>query len=152
MADDGLDFDTLAAIVQQANKEEDKSERRKKRDLLTILPVVLSLLSFVVVIAVWFIWDMANPYPTGTSWAWLTFFGLQPQEGLRWPRRPINIAYIMLIASMVMCVIAFICNIRRMKRKGDKYSVSVFLVGAIALVTFVSFLVQFLPMGIIGVW
>gem|GEM_PF-6749885 len=150
MADE-LDYDAIIALVEKANKED--AEQSKRLDWLNILTTVLSLTAFGLLVAVWIILDKANPHILGSDWKWLSFFGENPVTSTgRWSARPVNTAYILLIVSVVLCVTAFICDKIHIKRKGGKYRVSVFLVGAIALINFVSFLVQFLPMGILGRW
>lgn len=149
MAEDDLDYDTIVQLLEKADKEDkDDKERRKKRDWITIMPVILSIIAWSLVFAVWFILDQAAP---PRDYGWLSFFGYYaPNEP--WPRRPVNISYIMLIVSVILCVTAFFFNKMRMKRKGDKYRVSVFFVSAIALITLVVFLVRFIPTNIIGYW
>lgn len=138
------------AIVELIRKEEIKAnDRRKKRDWIAAMPSVLSYISGTMLIAVWGILIYISP-PRGTDWAWLSFFGDYTPASFTWPKLPVNVAYFMLIACMVLCVAAFLFNRMRMKRKDDKYKVSVFLIGSVALITFVSFLVRFIPMGILG--
>lgn len=149
MADNDLSYENIVEILSEAEQAEKKSERRRKRDLLTVMPAILSAVSFVSLIAVWIILDRAAP---PRYYGWLTLFGEYTQEETPWSSVLVNISYIILIVSMTMCVAAFICNRMRMRRQGDKYMISVFLVGAITLVALVAFLVTFLPMNIIGSW
>lgn len=150
VADDKVDYNAIADILDIAKKED--GERRKKRDLITQLPSILALISGTLVFAVWLIWNYANPNPPGANWGWLSFFGDYTVQIRPWPRVLVNIAYIMLLISVGLCIIAHALDRMRMKRKTDRYSWSVFFIGALAVITLTVFLVQFIPMNILGRW
>jgi len=148
MEEKQLDYDAIINILTNDEKEQ-KKDRRQRRDWITKMPVFLSLLSWALLATVWILLDQAAP---PKSYGWLSFFdGYSTPSGF-WKRVPVNVAYILLMVSIGLCLIAFGFNKMRMRRKTDKYKISVFFVGIVSIIALVAFLMFFLPRGIIGNW
>ena len=145
-----LDYDAIINILTN-DENERKKDRRQKRDWITRMPVILSLISWGILAAVWIIVDQAAP---PKSYGWLSFFDGYTTPSGSWykSRFSLNIAYILLMVSIGLCLIAFGFNKMRKRRKTDKYRLSVFFVGIISIGILVAFLMFFLPKNIIGNW
>ena len=152
MAEKKLDYDAIMDILTNEEKERNK-DRRQKRDWITRMPVILSLMSWAILAVVWVILDIAAP---DKRHGWLSFFevnfGSTIAHNPRWDKFLVNISYILLMVSIGICFIAFGFNRMRKRRKTDKYKLSVFFVGVISIIALTSFLIFFLPKNIIGNW
>jgi len=148
MDEPNLNYDTIIDILTNDEKER-KKDRRQKRDWVTRMPTILSLLSWMLLAAVWIIIDQASP---PKAYGWLSFFDGYSTPTGRWDRGLVNISYILLMVSIGLCLIAFGFNKMRKRRKTDKYRLSVFFVGIVSVVALVAFLMFFLPKNIIGNW
>lgn len=60
-----------------------------------------------------------------------------------WNTSLLRIALVVLIGVLCVCIIGFLFNMTRHRRKSDKYSLSILILGALALVGIVVFLWQF---------
>ena len=147
---DNIDYDAIMDILTNDEKDRNK-DRRQRRDWITRMPTILSLLSWAILATVWIILDQVAP---PKSYGWLSFFdGYSTPDGSWYRARvPINIAYILLMVSIGLCLVAFAFNRMRKRRKTDKYRFSVFFVGIVSILAFAAFLVFFMPMNIIGNW
>lgn len=145
MDNSDLNFDEIKALFESADRK--STDRRKKRDFIAWLPFILSTVALLMTSSVWFILDQNAP----RNYGWLTLFGYFAPEQT-WPVRPVNVCLYLIIASIVLCVVALLLNRLRMRRRGDKYWLIIFIVGVLAILTLVFFLIQFVPMGILGKW
>ena len=147
-----LDYDAIINILTN-DENEKKKDRRQKRDWVTKMPVILSLMSWAILATVWVMLDIAAP---DKRHGWLSFFevnfGSTIAHNTRWDKGLVNISYILLMASIGLCLIAFGFNRMRKRRKTDKYRFSVFFVGIVSIIALTAFLIFFLPKNIIGNW
>jgi len=143
-----LNYDAIIDILTNDEKERNK-DRRQKRDWITRMPVIISLIAWAILAAVWVLLDQAAP---PKSYGWLSFFDGYTTPTGRWDRVLVNISYIMLLISIGLCLIAFGFNKMRMRRSTDKYRISVFFVGVVSIVALSAFLIFFIPKNIIGYW
>ena len=148
MDEPNLNYDTIIDILNNDEKER-KKDRRQKRDWVTRMPTILSLMSWAVLAVVWVLVDQASP---PKAYGWLSFFDGYTTPTGRWHRGYVNISYILLMVSIGLCLIAFGFNKMRMRRKTDKYRISVFFVGVVSIIALVAFLIFFMPKNIIGNW
>jgi len=148
MAEKKLDYDAIMDILTNDEKERSK-DRRQKRDWITRMPVILSILSWGILAAVWILIDQASP---PKAYGWLSFFDGYTTPTGRWDRVLVNISYILLMVAIGICLIAFGFNKMRKRRKTDKYKLSVFFVGVISIIALTAFLIFFIPKNIIGNW
>jgi len=113
-------------------------ERRKKADWIAKATTIMSLLAWVAALAVWVFLDMASPDKENM---FTRAFGINVRG--YWDVSLLPSAFILLIGSLVLCLIAFFFNKLRMRRKTDKYRKSVFIIGGITIIGIVAFLVRF---------
>jgi len=139
----GSDFDRI-----RSPGESDFLERRKKVDWIVRIASVLSFISWGVALAVWVVLDLASP-ERETFFASLarsnrTIFGSN-QTYIRtyWDQNLLPIAFLLLVASLAICLVAFFFNKARMRRKTDKYRKSIIVIGIITIAGIVAFLIRF---------
>ena len=116
-------------------------ERRRSADGLVKGAVIMSFVSWFVLLAVWIV---------------LYFAGFAGNYG----NTPINIitnnpvthtytytllpiAYGLLLVSLASCLIAFLFNRMRMRRKTDRYRKSIFFTGGVTLIALIAFLMNY---------
>jgi len=113
-------------------------ERRRTQDWAvrgtTILTVMAWLLSFGAVLVL----DIASP----TTENMLTHL-FDGTERVVWNENMILLAYVMLIFSLAACITATVFHLLRLKRKTDKFKISVFLITAVTVIGFILFLFRF---------
>jgi len=146
MDDRGLSYDEINNIVNKRDEEE-KKDRRQKIDWVSRMATILSVLAWLVMIAVWVVVDTASP-DRGMRFTQTFFdvhFGVDASTGQRtnWNNNLIFIAFVLQIVSIGTCLIAFLFNKMRMKRKSDKYKMSIFIIGGITIVAFIAFIIRF---------
>ena len=142
--DDGKNNESATAKTNEGNPRSGASrerggsfqERRKKADWLVKSATIMSLFAWTVAFIVWVVLDIASPD------RWLNYRGADVGRSY-WDERLLVIAFVMLLASLFICIVAFLFNKLRMRRKTDKYRVSVFVIGGITIVGIVSFLINF---------
>jgi 4-amino-4-deoxy-L-arabinose transferase-like glycosyltransferase len=144
MDDNGLDYNQIKEMIDQHNEEDKNTDRRKKRDIVSRMPTILALIAWMILAAVWVILDQAAP---DRGYGWLSFFevnfGTAAAHRTRWNYSLVYVSYILLLVSIGTCLIAFVFNKFRMRRKTDKYRVSVFFVGGVSIIAFVFFMIRF---------
>ena len=122
----------------------DFQERRRKADWMVRMATILSLVAWVVALVVWVVLEMASPEK---EVEWFTSIGrIRGTEILirdYWDVTLLPIAFWLLVASVVICVVAFIFNALRMRRKTDKYRKSIFVMAGLAVLGIVVFLLRF---------
>jgi len=146
MADEGLSFDQIEALLNKRDNDE-KKDRRKSKDFIGRLTTILSLGAWAIMIAVWVVLEMASP-EKGMRFTQTFFevhFGVDSASSMRarWNYTLVYAAYVMMLVSMGSCIIAFLLNKMRMRRKGDKYKKSIFVIFGITVIAFVFFLIRF---------
>jgi len=146
MDDKDMSYDKLTEILNKRDEEE-KKDRRRKPDLVSRLATILSLCAWVIMIAVWVVLETASP-ERGMRFTQTFFqlhFGTDAATALRtrWDFTLVYVAYILMLVSLGTCVIAFLLNKMRMKRKSDKYKKSIFVVGGITIIALVAFMIRF---------
>ena len=108
-------------------------EKRKRTDWVTRMATILSAVSWFIAFAVWIVLDQAQPIKE----TFLTRSTYSKEDGSKvefpkeWDESLLTIALVLLVASLVICVSAFIFNMLRMKRKTDKYKISIIVIGCI---------------------
>jgi len=146
MADDfeELDYDKISAIIDKRDAQE-KVAKKKKRDAITIIMAVLSFGALAMLIAAWVAIEYASPereMKFMTSF-FSVHFGTPTSIRLRWNNSLVYLAYVFMLISLGMSLIAFVLNTLGMKRVGKKSKISVFLLGGVAVVAFFFFMLNF---------
>ena len=141
-----LDYDKITELLNKRDEEE-KKERRKKKDWISRLTTILCVCSWVILIAVWVVLETASP-ERGMRFTQTFFqvhFGVDASAATRtrWNYTLIYVAYVSQLICLGSCAIALLLNKMRMKRKGDKYKISIFVVGGITIIAFIVFLIRF---------
>ena len=116
----------------------DFNERRKKVDWVVRMATIMSFISWVVAFGVWVVLYSAQPEKENM---FSRYFNIEVRD--YWDASLLPLAFILLLASLGICVGAFIFNMQRMRRKTDKYRKSIMIIGAITIIGIVLFLVQF---------
>ena len=145
MDDEGLSYDQIMALVNKRDDEEKKDRRRKKPDAVGRMATILTLGAWSIMFAVWAVIDRAAPQK-GMMMINTFFdvhFGVAGQGRTGWDRSLIYVAYLMILFSLGSCLIAFVLNLMRRKRKTDKFRLSIIIIGAITIIVLVIFLINF---------
>jgi len=145
MGFDDLDYDKITEILKKRDEEERLAELKKKRRLRGSLVTILSLIPWLIMIAVWVLIDIASP---GREMTFITSFfnvqfGAEPLARPAWNYPLIYIAYVLMLVSLGLCLIAITINILGKRREGEKMKKSVFIIGGITIVAFVFFIINF---------
>jgi len=141
-----LDYDKITDLLNKRDEEE-KKDRRKKKDLVSRMATLLCLGAWAIMIAVWVVLETASP-DKGMRFTQTFFevqFGADAASAMRtrWNYSLVYAAYIMMLASLGACAIAFVLNRMRMRRKTDKQKISILIIGGITVIAFVFFLIRF---------
>ena len=120
-------------------------ERRKKSDWIVMMATILSIISWAVVIAVWFVLEAASPDREMRFVTSLMQVHFDSPVHIReqWDAAMLPMAFLLLIVALAFCIAAFVFNKLRMRRKTDKYRKSVFIIGGITIIGIVAFLIRF---------
>ena len=110
--------------------------RRKKADWLVKSAAALSIVAWFVAFAVWLLLDVASPD------MWLNYRGNEVGNA-NWDDNLLSMVFLLLLLSLAICIVAFVFNKLRMRRKTDKYRKSVFVIGGITIIGIVAFLLRF---------
>ena len=123
----------------------DYLDRRKKADWIVRMATILSVLSWAVVIAVWAVLDAASPERERQFISSIIRKHLDVQSYVRtrWDETLLSVGFLLLVASLAVCLVAFFFNKLRMKRKTDKYRKSIIVIGSITIMGIVAFLIRF---------
>jgi len=137
-------------ITEFLNKEEEdsKKERRKKPDWVSRMATILSLSAWTIMLAVWVVLEAASPdrEMMFINTFFNAHFGTAGFGRARWDYSLVYTAYILLLVSLGTCVVAFLFNKMRMKRKSDKYKTSIFVIGGITIIAIIAFMIRFWSM------
>ena len=121
-----------------------ESERRKKADWIVRMAAIFSILSWVVAFTVWIFIDQASPEK---GHMFTSAYNVAVRE--HWDETFLPLAFGLLIAALLLCIMAFFFNKLRMRRKTDKYRKSIITIGVITIVGIVMFVIRF---GVNGIW
>ena len=126
-------------------REIDYQERRKKSDWMVKMAAILSITSWAVAIAVWFVLEAASPERETRFITSLMQVHFDSPVAVRtqWDATLLPIAFGLLIAALLLCIAAFTFNKLRMRRKTDKYRMSIFIIGGITVAGIIAFLIRF---------
>ena len=116
----------------------DFNERRKKADWVVKMATIMSVVSWAVALAVWVVLDRAQPEKEDM---FTRYFNIAIREN--WNASLLPVAFTLLVASLCICIIAFVFNMLRMRRKTDKYRKSIIVIGVITIIGIVLFIIQF---------
>ena len=119
-------------------RESRPPDRRRQVDWVVKTAATLSVIAWLVAFTVLILLDFASPDR-------VDFFSNVWGGDLRayWDGRLLIISFVMLLVSFICCVIAFLFNMMRMRRKTDKYRKSVFIMGSVSLVAIIVFIIRF---------
>ena len=113
--------------------------RRKQADWVVNGASILSVISWLVAFGAFLVFEFATRRDSaGLLDVYTEATG---PRGLQYDLLPY--ALILLIVAVFMCVVAFIFNAMRMKRKTDKYRKSIIIIGAITVAGLIAFLLRF---------
>jgi len=145
----GLSYDVITELLNKRDAEEGKN-RRRKADWVSKMATILSFCAWCIMLVVWVLYETASPETgmTFTQTFFLEHFGTDATEVMRtrWNNTLLYAAFFLMLVSMGTCVFAFLMNKMRMKRKTDKYKISIFVIGGITVIAFVAFVVRFWSM------
>jgi len=119
-------------------------DRRKKNDLVVVLASALSVVCWILALAVWLFLDQASPDKVNVFSTWRNVLVRN-----YWDSMLLSTAFRLLLASVCISIIAFVCNLLRMKRKTDKYKKSIIIIGAVTIIGTVIFIIRF---GWVPLW
>jgi hypothetical protein len=113
------------------------NERRKGPDLLIKWVKWTAVIGWLFIIMIVFVVVEAKP-------PFETLFDRKLKIKLRdtWDMDLLRYSLYMMILLLVLCIIAFVNNLLRHKRKTDRFSVSVFLLGIASIVGIIIYLVK----------
>jgi len=147
MENDDLDFDKLTEVLIKNEIAESGGERRKKANITDKLGNIFTLLALGMVFAVWVVMYIAQPGDARNMLFISSFidetFGTSHMRVSRWDYALVYAAYVMYLISLGICIIAFVFNNFRRRRKTDKLKISILLIGGTTIISFVMFLLQF---------
>ena len=144
MEDKDLSYDKISDLLNKKDNK-DENKRKKKADWLSKAAAILSLFAWTIMIAVWAVLEAAAPERERrfiTSFFDVQF-GTPPLIREIWDYTLVYIACVLLLVSLGTCAIAFFINRMRMKRKSDRYKISIFIAGGINVIVLVVFLIHF---------
>jgi len=139
-----LNYEELVELIKEKNEEDEKKDRRKGINWISVMATVLTLAAWAIMIVVWALLDAAAP---DKEYGWLSFFTVNFDTALsyrtRWNYNLVYIAYILMLSSMGACAISILLGRMRKKRKRDKINKSVYVIAGITVIGFIVFLFRF---------
>ena len=140
----GSNKDFLASIGK-SDEAKAFEERRRKADWVTKMATILSIVAWMIMIAVWVVIEFASP---DTEMRFISSIfeahhGTAASIRARWNYTLVYAAYILFIVSIAICGVAFVFDKLRKRRKTDKYKKSIFVIAGITIIAFVFFLLRF---------
>jgi len=137
--------DLVETVVLYKKEVERQQNRRKGKDWVTQMSTIMTIVAWVIMLAVWVVIEAASPE---VEWAFLAgfgrvHFGMEPVLRQRWDHALVYTAYVLLISSIGMSAIALVFNLMRKKRKTDKVKKSVIFTGGLTVILLVIFLMNF---------
>ena len=145
---DDLDYDKITELLNKRDEEERLAALKKKKNARGTLLTVLSFIPWVIMIAVWILIETASP--DREMMFFRTFFDVHDQHFSvdpffrhSWNYGLIYTAYVLMLVSLGLCLIAFTINILGKRREGEKIRISVFIIGSITIIAFIFFIINF---------
>ena len=124
--------------MSNGSERRPSTDRRRQADWVVKAATVLSVLSWVVAFMVTLMLDIASPERDN-------LFSSLMGGAVRgeWDTTVLLGAFIMLVISLVCCIVAFLFNMKRMRRKTDKYRKSEIIMGLISMAGIIFFIINF---------
>jgi len=139
-----LVYEELVELINEKNKEDERKDRRRKINWVSVIATTLSLAAWVIMLAVWYVLYAAAPEK---EYGWLSFFAVNfdtvASYRTKWNYNLVYLAYVLMLASMGSCAISILLGRMRRKRKTDRISKSVYIIAGITVIGFVVFLFRF---------
>jgi hypothetical protein len=109
------------------------------------MATALNLVAWAVGFAVWIVLEAASPERDMRFISSLlqVHFDSEVVVRNRWDTTLLPLAFGLLLAGLGICVLSFLFNKMRMRRKTDKYRKSIFIVGGVTIAGIVGFLIRF---------
>jgi len=150
MGFDDLDYDKITELLKKRDEEERLAALKKKRSIRGRLLTILSLIPWALMFVVWVLIETASP--DREMMFFRTFFDVHDQHFTvdplfrhSWNYGQIYAAYVLMLISLGLCLIALTVNILGKRRDGEKIKISVFIIGGITITAFVFFMINFWP-------
>jgi len=139
-----LIYEELVELIKEKNKEDERKDRRKRINWVSVIATVLSLAAWVIMLAVWYVLYEAAPEK---EYGWLSFFAVNfdtvASYRTRWNYNLVYLAYVLILVSMGSCAISILLGRMRKKRKTDRIHKSVYVIAGITVIGFIVFLIRF---------
>lgn len=119
---------------------ERSADRRRKKDWVTRAVPALSIIGWLLAIATMFFLDGAKPL---TENVFTRLYGVEIHSV--WNQNLLRITLSLLIFVAAICLIGFLFNLLRKRRKSDRFNKSVIILGIIAVLSIIVFLIIFWP-------
>ena len=116
-------------------------ERRRRSDWLVRASILMSVFAWLVLFAVWIVLYFAGVVGNYGNTPINIITGMPVTHTISYTLLPI--AYAMLLFSIAVCLLAFLFNRLRMRRRTDRYRKSIFIVGGISIIALIAFLYNF---------
>ena len=144
MEESDLIYEELVELIKEKNKEDERKDRRKRINWVSVIATVLSLAAWVIMLAVWYVLYEAAPEK---EYGWLSFFAVNfdtvASYRTRWNYNLVYLAYVLILVSMGSCAISILLGRMRKKRKTDRIHKSVYVIAGITVIGFIVFLIRF---------
>jgi len=144
VSSDGNRSNTVNQAAQK-NGVTDKTvsfrERRRRSDWLVRASILMSVFAWLVLFAVWIVLYFAGVVGNYGNTPINIITGMPVTHTISYTLLPI--AYAMLLFSIAICLLAFLFNRLRMRRKSDRYRKSIFIIGGISIIALIAFLYNF---------
>ena len=144
MAESDLIYEELVELIKEKKEEDERKDRRRRINWVSVTATVLSLAAWAMMIAVWFVLDAAAPEK---EYGWLSFFTVNfdavASYRTSWNYNLVYLAYVLMLVSMGSCAISILLGRMRKKRKTDRIHKSVFVIAGITVIGFIVFMIRF---------
>ncbi|MDR0906117.1 MAG: hypothetical protein LBN00_08105 [Oscillospiraceae bacterium] len=134
-----LDRQEKPQVQYQRQPQRQNTERRRKKDWVVRLISLLSVVGWIAAIVVLFFLDKAKPESANF---FTNIFNLSLHH-TTWNTSLVRTALIIQVAVLAVCVLGFLFNMTRHRRKSDKYNRAIIILGVVSVVSIVLFLVNF---------
>lgn len=120
---------------------ERNEDRRRKKDWVTRAIPAISISGWLLAIATMFFLDGAKPMREN---AFTRLYGMEIHS--TWNQNLLRVTLSLLIFVAAICLIGFLFNLLRKRRKSDRFNKSVIILGSISVLSIIVFLFAFWPM------
>ena len=128
-------------MVSDVNETQKFRERRRRADGLVKGAIIMSFVSWGVLFAVWIVLYFAGVVGNYGNTPINIITDSPANQRITYTLLPI--AYAMLLLAIASCLIAFLFNRMRMRRKTDRYRKSIFITGGITILALIAFLLNY---------